>query len=279
MPHRRAQADIIDSCKHQFTIESFGVKVRIGCNSASGLRELHELVSSALGGKYKLLDGANAEHTFTHIRKKDGNDDLYKDGKLIAEERIRESVLRQFPSDLRITVAEFAKRKVFVHAGAVSWKGQGIILPANSGLGKSTLTAELIKLGAKYFSDEYAVLDEQSRIHPLPKPLSLVRGVETIKSEFKAEEFGAAPAKRPVPVKLVVLAEYKPNVKWKTQILSTGQSVLEIIRSAVPTRRFPEFTLSVLNLVARQATVVRSRRGEAADTAGRIIELIESLDL
>ena len=187
MPHRRAQADIIDSCKHQFTIESFGVKVRIGCNSASGLRELHELASSALGGKYKLLGGANAEHTFTHIRKKDGNDDLFKDGNLIAEERIRESVLRQFPSDLRITVAEFAKRKVFVHAGAVSWKGQGIILPANSGLGKSTLIAELIKLGAKYFSDEYAVLDERGRIHSFPKPLSLVSSGEICSTSLAVE--------------------------------------------------------------------------------------------
>jgi len=279
MPHRRAQADIINSCKHQFTIESFGVSVRIGCNSASGLRKLHDLASSALGGKYKLLDGANAEHTFTHIRKKDDFDDLYKDGELVAEERIRESVLRQFPSDLRITVAEFAKRKVFVHSGAVSWKGQGIILPAGSGFGKSTLTAELIKLGAKYFSDEYAVLDERGRIHSFPKPLSLVSSGETVKSEFNVEEFGAAPAKRPVPVRLVVLTEFKPNGKWKPRIASTGQSVLEIIRNAAPTRRFPEFTLSVLNLVARQAIVVKSVRGEATDAAGRIIELIEGLDL
>ena len=142
MPHQRAHADIIDSCRHQFTIESFGVSVRIGCNSASGLRKLHDLTSAALGGKYKLIRSTKGAHRFTHIRKKDGFDDLYKDGELVAEERIRESVLRQFPSDLRITVAEFAKRKVFVHSGAVSWKGQGIILPATSGRGKSMLVAK-----------------------------------------------------------------------------------------------------------------------------------------
>jgi hypothetical protein len=166
MPRSRAKSEVSDTSKHQVTLESFGVRVRIGSNSASGFKKLLEIADKALGGKYKLLDGANAEHAFTHIRKKGSFDDFYKDGVLIAGERIRHSVLRQFPTELRITIAEFARRKVFVHAGAVSWKGKGIILPAKSFHGKSTLTAELVRLGAKYLSDEYAVLDEKGRVHP-----------------------------------------------------------------------------------------------------------------
>jgi len=272
-PDRRLKADIADACKHQLTLESFGVRVRIASNSASGLKKLFEIAKTAVGGKYKLLDGATAEHTLTHIRKKNSSDDLYKDGELIAGERIRDSVLRQFPTELRITVAEFARRRVFVHAGAVSWKGKGIILPAKSFQGKSTLTAELVKLGAKYFSDEYAVLDVRGRIHPFPKPLSL-RGIidELTQLDHEVEELGGSAARRPVPVRLVVLTEYKPSGKWDPKILPTGQSVFEIMRHAVPTRRYPEFTLSVLNLVSNQSKVVKTQHANAAEAARRIIE-------
>ena len=275
---RRSNIGPATICKHGLTLESFGVKVRLYSNTASGSRKLLELADTALGGKYKLLDARNAPHTFAHIKNKDGFDGLYKNGELIADGQIRESVLRQFQSEIRITVAEFAKRKVFVHSGAISWRGKGIIFPAESDRGKSTLIAELIKRGAKYFSDEYAVLDERGRIHPLPKPLSLVSGGETAKSEYDVKEFNGTAAKRPVPVKLVVLTGYRPRGKWSPKVLPTGQSVLEIMRTAAPTRRFPEFTLSVLSLVARQAVVVKSYRGEAADAAGKIIEFIEARD-
>ena len=37
-----------------------------------------------------------------------------------------------FESDIRLFVAEFAKKRVFVHAGVVGWKGQAIVIPGRS---------------------------------------------------------------------------------------------------------------------------------------------------
>ena len=60
-----------------------------------------------------------------------------------------------------------------MHAGVVGWKGWALVLPGKSGAGKTTLVAELIRAGATYYSDEYAVLDERGRVHPYARPLAV----------------------------------------------------------------------------------------------------------
>jgi hypothetical protein len=46
-----------------------------------------------------------------------------------------------------------------------------IVLPGRSFAGKTTLTAALLRRGAEYYSDEYAVLDHGGRVHPFARPL------------------------------------------------------------------------------------------------------------
>ena len=43
----------------------------------------------------------------------------------------------------------------------VTWgRGRAIVIPGRTFSGKSTLVAELVRAGATYYSDEYAVEDE-----------------------------------------------------------------------------------------------------------------------
>ena len=65
-----------------------------------------------------------------------------------------------------------------VHAGAVvSPGGEGLVLPSDSGGGKSTLVAALVRTGFGYLSDEAAAFDPVTRrLHPFPKALTLKRG-------------------------------------------------------------------------------------------------------
>ncbi len=88
------------------------------------------------------------------------------------------TVYDAFESNLRLLVAEFAPRRVFIHAGVVARNGAAIILPGKSFSGKTTLVKELIRAGAVYYSDEYAVLDSWGRVHPFLRPLE-VRSDET----------------------------------------------------------------------------------------------------
>ena len=66
-------------------------------------------------------------------------------------------------------MAAETRERVFVHAGVVGWKGHAIVIPGRSRSGKTTLVAELVKAGAEYYSDEFAVLDAEGRVHPFPE--------------------------------------------------------------------------------------------------------------
>jgi len=60
---------------------------------------------------------------------------------------------------IRLFIASNAPGHVFIHAGAVTHRGLGLLLPGPSLAGKTELVACLVKIGATYYSDEYAVLD------------------------------------------------------------------------------------------------------------------------
>jgi len=64
-----------------------------------------------------------------------------------------------------------------IHAGVVSWNGEGIILVADGGHGKTTLVLELIRRGFQFLSDEMAALGRaDGQVHPFPRSLRIRPG-------------------------------------------------------------------------------------------------------
>lgn len=198
---------------------------------------------------------------------------LYANHTLLARTEDADELFERFESDLRLAVAEGARRRVFVHAGVVGWKGRAILVPGRSFTGKTTLTAELVRAGATYYSDEFAVLDSEGRVHPYAKPLSVrERGTHKQKS-VRVEEFGGSEASKPLPVGLVVVSEFRETARaWRPRELTLGQGSLALLANTVPARRRPAEVLATLEKVVRGATVLRGARGEARDAARKILE-------
>jgi hypothetical protein len=64
-----------------------------------------------------------------------------------------------------------------IHAGVVSYDGQGLVLAADSGHGKTTLVLELVRRGLKFLSDEMAALGRaDGRVYPFPRSLRVRPG-------------------------------------------------------------------------------------------------------
>ena len=189
----------------------------------------------------------------------------------------RDNFFNYLESRIRLTVAEFAKDRVFIHAGVIGWKGKAIIIPAKSFQGKTTLVAELTKLGATYYSDEYAVLDENGFVHPFPKTLS-IRGTEDQykQTEHPVETLGGVKGEIPLPVGMVLLTEFENGAKWQPKVLTTGLGVLEMLSHTIPIRYNPEFSLKVLNNTLNRAIIVKTKRGEAKDLAIKLLSFFEN---
>jgi hypothetical protein len=180
-------------------------------------------------------------------------------------------LFERFEADLQLCVAEAARRRVFVHAGVVGWKGRAVVLPGRSFSGKTTLIAELVRAGADYYSDEFAVLDPEGRVHPFARPLA-VRGVGFRQRKVSVAELGGSAATKPLPVGLVVVSEFREGSRFRPRTLTPGQGSLALLANTVPARRRPAEVLETLEKVVRAADIVRGARGEAAEAAAKILE-------
>lgn len=248
-----------------FTV--YGVKVGIETNRKYLLDDIKAQLPEIFPVEFSEIKYVEAERFFAikHI----GNEayKLYFDNEEPEEGTLRLRCVNYFLSHLRIKTVEYAESKVFLHAGVVGWNGEAIIIPGNSHDGKTTLVKELVKIGAEYYSDEYAVLDENGFVHPFPKTLS-VRGIidDYSQKEIKAEEFGQTGIE-PIPVGLVLITKYEKSAKFKPEKLSKGKAILEILPHTLPIRFNAEFSLFVLNKILSRAIILKSKRGEAPHIA------------
>lgn len=199
---------------------------------------------------------------------------LFQDTDIIALSDDLTQVLEGLESDLQLYVAEEAPRRVFVHAGVVAVKGKAILFPGRTLSGKSTLVAELVRAGATYYSDEYAVLDAQGRVHPYARPIAL-REVPTSKSEkITVESLGGKVGRVPVPVALVIMSDYRAGARWRPRQLSPGEGMLALLSNAVSARRQPQVVMPTLQQVVSRALVLQGRRGDAADVVSYVMNAL-----
>jgi hypothetical protein len=152
---------------------------------------------------------------------------------------------------------------VVLHAGAVSYNGIGIIFPADSYSGKSTLTAEFVKQGATYYSDEYAVISRDGRLFPYIKPISLREPGGWDQTDFDVRSFGGKPGNEPNEIGYILFTKFKKFSRWNPEFISPVRAVFEMLPHSMNGKNNPEFTIQVLQNVTKKAKVLKSSRGES----------------
>ena len=259
-----------------FAFESYGRRVGVRTNRAEEL----ERVKAQLPPGWKPSRSKTVERLYSLVFGGESNRKgvrrfnlLYEDSERVERTHDAELMLGAFGSRLRLFVAEWARRRVFVHAGVVGWRGRAVLVPGKSLAGKTTLVAELVRAGATYYSDEFAVLDERGRVHPYAKPLALRAGGR--QTNHGVEDFGGRAGDRPLPVGLVVLSRYVEGARFRPRALSAGRGVLALLDNTVSARREPGRALDALREVAVRAPVLKGKRGEAAETARAILALLD----
>jgi molybdopterin/thiamine biosynthesis adenylyltransferase len=200
---------------------------------------------------------------------------LYADHVRLVRSNVLDTVFDTLESDLRLFVAEWARHRVFVHAGVVGWKGKAIVIPGRSYSGKSTLVAEFVRAGATYYSDEYAVFDSLGRVHPFSKPIELRGEGDYRQSKVTVSELGGSAGTKPLPVGLVLMTQFKKGARWRPRKLTAGKGVLELLFNTVCARRYPEKALATLKRVAHKADVLKGVRGDATEVVAAMLQKAE----
>ncbi len=260
------------------SLVSYGLRIGVRAND----REALERAVSRLPPGWRPAAAPRVDHLYSILAgggATPGNakryNIVYSGAARIARTLDADQALDAFESDLRLHVAEAARGRVFVHAGVVGWRGRAIVLPGRSFSGKSRLVAALLRAGASYYSDEYAVLDGRGRVHPFPAPLS-IRGAATGERPLKcpAEALPGPVGTKPLPLGLVVVSEYRAGARWRPRPLSTGQGLLALLAHTVPARSRPAEVLEVLRRAVNGAPVLRGKRGEAEAVAPALLACV-----
>lgn len=185
-----------------------------------------------------------------------------------------DSGLRAVNQAIRSVIAVEAPGLVFIHAGVVAVNGRAVVFPGRSMAGKTTLVAELVRAGATYLSDEYAVFDGDGLVHPFARRLS-VREVSG-RREVSVAELGGEAACCPLPVGVVVAVEFQPGASWQVAPADQGACARSLIENAVAARSRPVEVLQVSAKVARSASFVQGVRGDVKTVVPTLMELVHS---
>jgi hypothetical protein len=180
-------------------------------------------------------------------------------------------LLETMDSAIRVEVGRRTPQRLFVHAGVVGWRNRAIVIPGLSGAGKTTLVAALVRAGATYGSDEYAVLDEQGLVHPYARPMSFRQGPHRRVRRDAVTELGGQAASGPLPVGLVVHTRHCLGAEWRPHQIPAGQSALSIFANVLVARDRPAFAFSILSHAMHHAISLRGDRGEADAAAAAIL--------
>lgn len=196
---------------------------------------------------------------------------LYEGAALVSRDHAMDPIVEMLDNLLHLRIGILSQEFLFVHAGVVGVGGQAILIPGHSHSGKSSLVKALVDRGATFYSDEFAAIDEDGLVHPYPKPLQL-RKPEGPPDRISVSELTNGAALPPLPIGTVICTRFRPGAQWRPRRLTPGALFLELFANTVAARVRPAGIMRLLPLATSRATGLRGSRGEASETALKILK-------
>lgn len=185
-----------------------------------------------------------------------------------------------------------------VHAGVLEVDGQGVILPAAPGSGKTTLTAALAARGWRYLSDEFALIDPETlSLHPYPKALCVKEGsfdaLERVgllakpRREYLKGKKGKVTFISPnglgpgaiggcCPVRHIIFCRYEPNARPVLTPISRAAAVLRLTQQSFNFLKFRSRGIEILAGVVRGAQCYELLAGPLEETRSLVERAVRS---
>lgn len=264
-----------------FTFEAYGARIGVRASKPGHLERLLPHLpprwspldpGKRLGNLYSWVVGGERRPGMRTF------DLMYSGSGRIARTLKPEELFDTFAADLRLSMAVLSRSFVFVHAGVVGWKGRAIVTPGRTFTGKSTLVQALVRAGAEYLSDEFAILDRRGCVHPFAQPIQMRPAGGGRQEPIEIASLGGHVCERPLKVGAIVSTHYRDGARSRFRRVSEGEGILTLMANAVPARLDPARVLLTTRRAAQGALVLRGNRGDAENTAAIVLEMAAGQD-
>ncbi|MBT9585597.1 hypothetical protein IV102_19810 [bacterium] len=246
-------------------IESWGVRVAVEWSDPALDQPLEEM----LVGPWKPTRSDTMLASYRFSRRPAGNPELHSpEGEVLLLTKADPG--SSLERHLQLYVASHTRMAAFVHAGVVGVEGGALVIPGPSHSGKSSLVFALCQRGATYFSDEYAILDPQGRVHPHPRRLAL-RELGGAQKRLCPFQPGWRVGSEALPLRGVLLSPFVAEARWRPQSISRGEGALRLLENTVSAQLAPDLCLACLSRAVQSAECLESPRGEAEEAAWEIL--------
>jgi hypothetical protein len=247
--------------------EAFGVRVRVSADTP----EILERIPGLLPPGSRPCSLSAASESFGVRAEGDGSYRFERGDSPVTQAVDFDFAVMMLESQLRMYVGLNAPDMIFVHAGAVAHNGRAIVMPGLSFAGKTTLVLALVRAGATYYSDDFALIDTTGLVHPYPKPLS-VRDHQQVQNDHDIERFGGIAGDKPLRICAVVFTGYRPGADWTPTQLSPGRGVLAMLANTLAARPRSQEVMQVISRAIDGAVLLEGDRGEASELVGPLLE-------
>jgi hypothetical protein len=184
------------------------------------------------------------------------------------------------------------------HASAVEVDGHGVILPGESGVGKSTLTAGLLAGGARYLCDEFALVDTRTALlQPYPRALCIKKAAHPVIRELGLRLHGRRrhvkstkgtvgfldplsvrpnAIGRPAPVRFIIFPRYIPGADPALVPISRAEAAFSLLPTCFNLLRCARPGVDMVASLVRSAACYRLVAGDLSRTCTRVLALLRS---
>ncbi len=175
-------------------------------------------------------------------------------------------------------LAYFSSGGLTIHAGLVSYLGQGVLLPGSSGKGKSIITAWLLRRGYGYATDELVFLpsDDLRTGWGFARPINIKKAARPLMADLfhippgssgtmstvsidliQPELLGVGGVVSHVTMRAMIFPVYTAGAAFEIRPISKARTSLELMKCLINARNLPEHGFPEVIQVASEMPAYR----------------------
>jgi hypothetical protein len=249
----------------ELVLECYGVEVRVRDCAALGLTAyLH----SRLPAEFVADSGTAAAHvqytvTVEAAPVPDGFLEtgfaVECDGAEVAATNTDNEIHDWLLHDIHECVARRSPEFVFIRAGVVGWRGKAIVIPNAVTTDATLLMVELLRRGAVYYSNSFAVLDADGLVHAY------------------RTTFGQGPSPEPLPVGMIVAGACRSNREWQPTVVRGPRAMLPLAARTVLPREVAPHARLLAERLPSEVVTLRGAWSDAAQVAQDVMRRLQDL--